>query len=87
MCGRDWYRTGRNQQGSAGKTRAKAFDIILVHKFDRFARNHYDFIVYEKELEDLGITMESISEPGDAVGGCYYRNLRTSVTCAGGLGG
>ncbi|MBM3167366.1 MAG: recombinase family protein, partial [Chloroflexi bacterium] len=42
------------------------FDIILVHKFDRFARNDYDFIVYEKELEDLGITVESVSEPGDA---------------------
>jgi len=46
--------------------RAKEFDIILVHKFDRFARNDYDFIVYEKELEDLGITVESVSEPGDA---------------------
>jgi len=46
--------------------RAKEFDVILVHKFDRFARNDYDFIVYEKELEDLGITVESVSEPGDA---------------------
>ncbi|RLC93698.1 MAG: hypothetical protein DRI40_08430, partial [Chloroflexi bacterium] len=46
--------------------RAKEFDIILVHKFDRFARNDYDFIIYEKELEDLGITIESVSEPGDA---------------------
>jgi hypothetical protein len=46
--------------------RAKEFDVILVHKFDRFARNDYDFIVYEKELEDLGITLESLSEPGDA---------------------
>ncbi len=46
--------------------RAKEFDIILVHKFDRFARNDYDFIVYEKELEDLGLTVESVSEPGDA---------------------
>ena len=46
--------------------RAKQFDVILVHKFDRFARNDYDFVVYEKELEELGITVESISEPGDA---------------------
>jgi len=35
--------------------RRKEFDIILVHKFDRFARNYYDFIIYEKELEDLGL--------------------------------
>jgi len=46
--------------------RSRAFDIILVHKFDRFARNDYDFIIYEKELEDLGIGLESVSEPGDA---------------------
>lgn len=46
--------------------RARGFDAILVHKFDRFARNDYDFVVYEKELEELGITLESISEPGDA---------------------
>jgi len=46
--------------------RSKEFDVILVHKFDRFARNDYDFITYEKELEDLGIIVESMSEPGDA---------------------
>ncbi len=46
--------------------RAKEFDVILIHKFDRFARNDYDFITYEKELEDLGIIVESVSEPGDA---------------------
>ncbi len=46
--------------------RSREFDIILVHKFDRFARNDYDFIIYEKELEDLGIIVESVSEPGDA---------------------
>jgi len=46
--------------------RNKEFDVILVHKFDRFARNDYDFVVYEKELEDLGIVVESVSEPGDA---------------------
>ena len=46
--------------------RKKEFDVILVHKFDRFARNDYDFIVYEKELEELGIVVESVSEPGDA---------------------
>jgi hypothetical protein len=43
----------------------KEFDIILVHKLDRFARNNYDFVIYEKELADLGIRLESVSEPGD----------------------
>ncbi len=46
--------------------RRREFDVILVHKFDRFARNDYDFVTYEKELEDLGIILESVSEPGDA---------------------
>ncbi len=46
--------------------RNKEFDVILVHKFDRFARNDYDFIIYEKELEDLGIRVDSVTEPGDA---------------------
>ncbi len=53
-------------QKMIASARAKDFDVILVHKFDRFARNDYDFVVYEKELEDLGITVESVSEPGDA---------------------
>jgi len=53
-------------QKMIASARAKQFDVILVHKFDRFARNDYDFVTYEKELEDLGIVVESMSEPGDA---------------------
>ena len=53
-------------QKMIASARVKEFDVILVHKFDRFARNDYDFITYEKELEDLGIVVESMSEPGDA---------------------
>ena len=53
-------------QRMISSARNKEFDIILVHKFDRFARNDYDFVVYEKELEDLKIVVESLSEPGDA---------------------
>ena len=53
-------------QKMVASARAKEFDVILVHKFDRFARNDYDFVVYVKELEELGISLESVSEPGDA---------------------
>lgn len=74
--------------------RAKEFDVIVVHKFDRFARSDYDFIIYEKELEDLGITLESVSEPGDAstpagyigrrmmqvISTWYSKNLAVEVT-------
>ena len=53
-------------QKMIASARAKEFEVMLVHKFDRFARNDYDFVVYEKELEELGISLESVSEPGDA---------------------
>jgi DNA invertase Pin-like site-specific DNA recombinase len=53
-------------QKMIASARVKEYDVIIVHKFDRFARNDYDFITYEKELEDLGIVVESVSEPGDA---------------------
>lgn len=74
--------------------RAKEFDVILVHKLDRFARNDFDFVTYEKELEELGIVLESVSEPGDAstpagyisrrmmqvISSWYSKNLAVEVT-------
>ena len=53
-------------QEMISQARARKFDVIIVHKLDRFARNDYDFVIYEKELEELGIILESVSEPGDA---------------------
>ena len=32
------------------KTKPKKFDVILVHKFDRFSRNREDSIVYKSLL-------------------------------------
>ncbi len=80
-------------QKMIASARAKEIDIILVHKLDRFARNDYDFIIYEKELEDLGILLESVSEPGDVstpagyisrrmmqvISSWYSRNLAVEV--------
>lgn len=46
------------------KQKPRPFDVILVHKYDRFARNREDSIVYKKILrKDLGIDVVSISEP------------------------
>lgn len=41
-------RTDRHPQFQEmiSSARAKEFDIILVHKLDRFARNDYDFVIY-----------------------------------------
>lgn len=38
------------------------FDIILVHKIDRFSRNIYDFAIYKNVLKMNGIRLVSVAE-------------------------
>lgn len=38
------------------------FDILLVHKLDRFARNRYDSAIYKRELRKNGVTVYSVLE-------------------------
>lgn len=38
------------------------FNIVLVHKLDRFARNRYDSAVYKRELKKNGVTVYSVLE-------------------------
>ena len=40
----------------------KDFKFVIVHKFDRFARNRYDHAMYEKKLEDNGVKLISVTE-------------------------
>ena len=40
----------------------KDFNYVVVHKFDRFARNRYDHALYEKKLEDNGVKLLSVME-------------------------
>lgn len=48
---------------SAAKSKPKPFDIILVHKFDRFARSREDSVVYKSLLRrECGIKVVSITE-------------------------
>ena len=44
----------------------KFFDIVLVHKLDRFARNRYDSAVYKRELKKNGVRVESVLENLDS---------------------
>lgn len=45
------------------KSKHKPFDVILVHKFDRFARNREDSVVYKSLLrKQCGIKVISITE-------------------------
>ena len=45
------------------KTVPRPFDVILVHKFDRFARSREDSIVYKSMLKRVGVEVISIKEP------------------------
>ena len=38
------------------------FDILLVHKLDRFSRDRYDSAVYKRELKKNGVTVCSVLE-------------------------
>lgn len=42
------------------------FNIVLVHKLDRFARNRYDSAVYKRELKKNGVTVYSVLENLDS---------------------
>lgn len=49
---------------AVAKTKPKPFDVILVWKLSRFARNREDSIVYKSMLKkDCGIDVVSVSEP------------------------
>jgi site-specific DNA recombinase len=45
--------------------RAKRFDVILVHKFDRFSRRREDAVAYKALLRRIGIPVYSVTEPVD----------------------
>ena len=38
------------------------FDLLVVHKLDRFARNMYDSAVYKRELKKNGVSIYSVLE-------------------------
>lgn len=56
-------RTQFNNMIALAKQKEKPFDIILVWKFSRFARNQEESIVYKSLLRKKGIEVISISEP------------------------
>jgi len=42
--------------------KAGMFDVIIIHKIDRFSRNRYDFAVYEAHLSMCGVKLISVTE-------------------------
>ena len=56
-------RTAFNRMIAFAKSKPKPFDVILVWKYSRFARNREDSVVYKSMLrKELGIDVISISE-------------------------
>ncbi len=43
-------------------SKQKNFNVVLVHKLDRFARNKKDSIMYKFELKRQGVTVVSVTE-------------------------
>ena len=41
----------------------KIFDVVLVWKLDRFARNRFDAVNYKYQLEKNGVHLVSAMEP------------------------
>jgi DNA invertase Pin-like site-specific DNA recombinase len=57
-------RIGFNKMIKDAKRKPKPFDVILIHKFNRFARNREDAIIFKSLLKrDCGIKVISITEP------------------------
>lgn len=42
-----------------------AIDYVLVHKFNRFARNQYDSAIYKKRLKEKGVKVISVTQKID----------------------
>ncbi len=40
-------------------------DLVLIHKFDRFARNRYDSAVYRREIQRAGARLVAVAQPLD----------------------
>ena len=43
-------------------SKSHGFDIVLVYKFDRFSRDRYDSLYYERELKKNGVKIISATE-------------------------
>jgi DNA invertase Pin-like site-specific DNA recombinase len=52
-----------NKMIAIAKQKENSFDVILVWKFSRFARNQEESIVYKNMLKKAGVDVVSISEP------------------------
>jgi site-specific DNA recombinase len=52
-------------QALLADARAKRFELVLVHKIDRFSRNLKDLLMLVDELSSYGVAFKSATEPFD----------------------
>ena len=45
------------------ESKSHGFDTVLVYKFDRFSRDRFDSLYYERELKKNGVSLISATEP------------------------
>ena len=58
----------------------KIFDVVLVWKLDRFARNRYDSAHYEYQLERNHVKLVSATEPiSDSPAGIMVKSMLTGM--------
>ena len=58
----------------------RLFDIVLVWKLDRFARNRYDSAHYEYQLERNHVKLVSATEPiSDSPAGIMVKSMLTGM--------
>ena len=58
----------------------RLFDIVLVWKLDRFARNRYDSAHYEYQLERNHVKLVSATEPiSDGPAGIMVKSMLTGM--------
>lgn len=66
---KDEAQTGKNDKRDEFQQMIEAIilgdievDMILVHKFNRFARSTFDSVIYKKKLKDLGVRVVSVTQ-------------------------
>lgn len=59
------------------RAKNKEFDLILVHKLDRFSRQQYEAVVFKSLLRKLGIKIISVTEhfDPDTIEGFLYEGM------------
>ena len=74
--GRYSDRAGFKEMANSATQDERPFEVIVVWKLNRFARNKHDSVIYKELLRSNGVEVVSINEPND---GSPAGNLMVSI--------